>query len=410
LLRQPNRAKDARLALPFQSSQEATMAREQTPVGPHAWAELSLLNLVGALPGLQGARLSRRTTTIYDLNGEPLFARARLEGGGAEQYTDLALDPRLGSPLLAVGTADWAPDALLQEATEVLATRRRSAVWDEARFVAFSFPKLAIQFLRDGREVALLELYTWRQVPPARERDPEEPPGDFERWSYLDEQPARIQRRNVQRHRKRMRELDKLLRERELFMRRVIDADLFRSAIDRVEIMVNDTRELHYSGAGADHHPCYELRAQQTSVWCVAASVQMLLDFYRYNYLQTRIASELGLGTLGNPSGLNYGDEQHVVDKLQSLTSNALTAAMDWSPTWSEFRSEIRANRPLISFIPGHSRTVAGYTRSGLPWLSPFHGLLVYDPWPPNTGVITRWENADTQTYRVTFTAHLTLV
>jgi hypothetical protein len=47
------------------------------------------------------------------------------------------------------------------------------------------------------------------------------------------------------------------------------------------------------------------------------------------------------------------------------------------------FRDEIRANRPLISFIPGHSRTVAGYLqyRLSLPGLSltPFRGLLVYD-------------------------------
>jgi hypothetical protein len=386
------------------------MARERTPVGPHAWAELNLLNLAGSLPELQGARLSRRTTTIYDLNGEPLFARAPLVGGDTEHFADMALDPRLGAPLLAVSTADWDPDALLQEAAEALAGRRRPPAWDKARFIAFSFPKLAIQFLHEGSEVALLELYTWYPVPPARERDPEEPPGDFERWSYLDEQPARLQRRNVQRHRKRVRELDKLLRERELASRRLVDADLFGRSIDRIEILLNDTRELRYSSAGADHHPCYELRGQQTSVWCVAASVQMLLDFYRYNYLQTRIASELGLGTLANPSGLPYGNEQLVVDKLRSLTSNALTGAMNWSPSWSEFRNEIRANRPLISFIPGHSRTVAGYTRSGLPWLAPFHGLLVYDPWPPNAGVITRWENFDTQTYRVTFTANLTLV
>jgi GTP cyclohydrolase II len=34
-------------------------------------------------------------------------------------------------------------------------------------------------------------------------------------------------------------------------------------------------------------------------------------------------------------------------------------------------------------------------------------GLLVYDPWPPNVGVITRWENFDTTTYRFAFTTAL---
>jgi hypothetical protein len=99
------------------------------------------------------------------------------------------------------------------------------------------------------------------------------------------------------------------------------------------------------------------------------------------------------------------------VTVLEAMTGNALDATMNTSPSWTEFRSEIRANRPLISFIPGHSRTVAGYTRSGLvlAGLSPFRGLLVYDPWPPNAGVITKWENFDTQTYRRTFTARVTL-
>jgi hypothetical protein len=138
----------------------------------------------------------------------------------------------------------------------------------------------------------------------------------------------------------------------------------------------------------------------------------MLLDFYRYEYTQVRLAHEMGLGTLASPDGLPYGQEFRVVDTLQSLTSNALSATLNTSPTWSEFRSEIRANRPLISFIPGHSRTVAGYTRSLILSLAipQFRGLLVYDPWPPTSGVITRWENFDTQTYRDTFTAHLTLM
>ena len=98
------------------------------------------------------------------------------------------------------------------------------------------------------------------------------------------------------------------------------------------------------------------------------------------------------------------------MDALENLTSDALDAGMNWTPSWTEFRDEINANRPLISFIPGHSRTVAGFTRSGVSVLSPFRGLLVYDPWPPNAGVITRWENFDSQTYRVTFNARLTLV
>jgi hypothetical protein len=106
---------------------------------------------------------------------------------------------------------------------------------------------------------------------------------------------------------------------------------------------------------------------------------------------------------------LPYGDEYKVVDALESMTSNALTAAQNSTPTFGQFETEINANRPLISFIPGHSRTVAGYSWTLFPWTSMQHGLLVYDPWPPNVGVITRYENYATHTYRDTFTAQVTM-
>ena len=147
-------------------------------------------------------------------------------------------------------------------------------------------------------------------------------------------------------------------------------------------------------------------------MWCVAASVQMVLDFYRYDYDQTRVASQLGLGTKANPSGLPYTRDGDTATALHVMSNNSLTTVMNTSPTFAQYRSEILANRPLVSFVPGHSRSVAGYTRTISPLFPSlnFNGLLVFDPWPPNAGVITRWENYDTQTYRRTFTAHVTLV
>ena len=147
-------------------------------------------------------------------------------------------------------------------------------------------------------------------------------------------------------------------------------------------------------------------------MWCVAASTQMLLAFYRYQYTQDRIATALGLGTRANPNGLPYARVGDVVTQLQALSSNALTATMATNPAFTFFRNEIQANRPLISFIPGHSRSVAGFIQYTLSpvGMTPFRGLLVYDPWPPTSGVITRWENFDTQTYQYGYSAHVTTV
>jgi hypothetical protein len=176
-----------------------------------------------------------------------------------------------------------------------------------------------------------------------------------------------------------------------------------------VVIKLFDTRELHYSKRDADHHICYELRGQQTNVWCVGASSEMLLNFYRYEYDQIRLATELGLGTLADPNGLPYANVALVVTVLENLSSTNLNATMVVDPGFDFFRDEVRANRPTISFIPGHSRTVVGYTRSLLVFLGqlPFRGLLVYDPWPPNVGAIAKWENFDTQTYQYGYSAVL---
>jgi hypothetical protein len=261
----------------------------------------------------------------------------------------------------------------------------------------------------------MLELFSWEPVPTLRGRQVEEPPSNFERWSFLDQLPTNRREENIRRFQEPVNRLsDQLTRE-------PARLDLGRISIQDWEPFIDfdviifplvETKEIHFSSRSSDHYPCFELRPQITGVWCVAASVQMILDFYRYEYSQTRIAQELGLGTVNNPNGLPYAEDLKVVTVLEHLSSHALDATMNKTPSWSEFRSEIRGNRPLISFVPGHSRAVAGFTESRIAPIgeTPFKGLLVYDPWPPNFGVITRWENFNVNTYRRTFTAKVKLV
>jgi hypothetical protein len=140
----------------------------------------------------------------------------------------------------------------------------------------------------------------------------------------------------------------------------------------------------------------------------------MILNWYRWRYDQPRIAQQLDLGTCDDPNGLPYARVGDVPPAIETLTRNSLDCTMHVNPGWTLFRDEIRADRPLISFVPGHSRTVAGYTESllHLPGALPYRGLLVYDPWPPTDcdtpeagGVITRWENFATQTYQYAYTS-----
>ncbi len=135
----------------------------------------------------------------------------------------------------------------------------------------------------------------------------------------------------------------------------------------------------------------------------------MLLDFYRYEYPQKRLAAGLGLGTAANPKDLASGQEGKVVEVIESLSGNALNVTMHKDPTWADFHDEILANRPVISFVPGHARTIAGYTDTGpiSANLGTTQCLLVYDPWPPPNGVVS--VEIYPRDYTFAFTARLQL-
>jgi hypothetical protein len=382
-----------------------------------AGLELNAVAVMGVIPAtaVGGARIAAAGTTIYDVNGTPLFYRVPLQKrGGPPGFIDLAADDAFGEALLATTYgAGWNEAAIREQATAEAVRAKRGLRFDAVRFVGYSYPKVAVQFLSGNQEVLMLECWSWAEVPPAAVsgRKPMEP-GNFERWSLLDELPTARRRANEQ-----------AFGARANVWRETIGGPRFRGfeparidpakfPIDRAMIKLFDARELHYSTDDKTHVPCYELSGQATNVWCVAASTQMLLGFWRYEYTQDRIAQALGLGTRATPNGLPYSRVADVVTQIEALTSNALDATMVTNPGFAVFRDEIRANRPLISFVPGHSRTVAGYYSSmiHLPAQLPFKGLLVYDPWPPNAGTIHRYENFNTQTYQYAYHAHLTLV
>ena len=382
--------------------------------------ELNAFNLAPVMPELlEGARIRSAGTPIFDINGDLLFHRVPIRRGRrATGYADIGANEALGEPLLAVSSGvAWNSRKILTEAVAAAIKKRRSIRFNRIRFVAYSYPKIAVQFFLRNEEVMMLELGSWAEVPKTTriDRDPMMP-SNFERWSLIDEMPDRTRRANVQKFTKRLEGWD-TPNARE-FDTSLIDLKKFKKAtrLEPFPIRFYDSRELHYSPRDIDHHICYELRGQQTNVWCVAASTEMLLNFYRYQYDQPHLAQELDLGTCTNPNGLPYAQVALVVTVIENLTSDALDATMHTNPGWTVFRDEIRANRPLISFIPGHSRTVAGYVQWFIaPWgQAPFKGLLVYDPWPPTTcaipdagGTITRWENFATQTYQFAYSAEL---
>ena len=154
--------------------------------------ELNALHSAGAFGNsLEGAHIGT-PTPIFDLNDTELYERVPLTGENLAGFADVAVDPAMGAVLMAVNLGyEWKEQSLLAQADRALRKHLApgSREPDSRRFVAYSYPKLAVQFRAGDEELALLELGSWRPVPPARERAPNELPSFFDRWSYLDNHP-----------------------------------------------------------------------------------------------------------------------------------------------------------------------------------------------------------------------------
>jgi hypothetical protein len=108
----------------------------------------------------QKGRVQTRSTSIYDINGQVLFYRFPLSRGRTQLgFADVAASPAFPQPLLSVSHGQvWDADDLLEKAEA--AAHKHKVKFTSSRFVAYSYPKLAVQFLSERKEVLLLELFT----------------------------------------------------------------------------------------------------------------------------------------------------------------------------------------------------------------------------------------------------------
>jgi hypothetical protein len=361
-----------------------------------AWTQFLLLRKLGVLdydlpPEVE---FGQPGTDIHDLNGTLLYRRLPLVAGDRQiGYIDVAMEPALCSPLLAVSVG------LPWREAEIVA-RARAMVpgsYDYHRFIAFSYPKVGVQFLVGSSEVRLIEVPTYREVPLPAENEF----GDIiasERESLLEALPSAVRERNAAKFKEL---LDVLLAD----LQRVrLSRDFLEQHVDSMQVTCR-IRRLLYS-LHLSNHLCFELRRQETNVWCVAACAQMLLDFYRYEYSQEVLAQELGLGTISMPTALDCSAaEFEVIRAVDRLSRGALDVVMNvcWPSFWDEIEAELCQNRPTVLFSFGHARVVGGFFRILVLDRISLRGLLLYDP----QGVVAHWECFDGIRYRTNYTANL---
>jgi Peptidase_C39 like family len=320
---------------------------------------------------------------IFDINGDilfydfPLLAATRPIG-----FVRTAADERVGTPgvFVEIGERSWdVPDATNA------AIRRVESIGGEVesvRLICYSYPKLGIEVVSgkavNGNRGHVFDVASGNEVHTV----PESESDQFAVRSFLT----------------------------------TVDVELKTTAFAQARAALGLFPPPGGPGAGGPmttttvqvwlDPPCQTtlgvpLYAQITDYNCVPASAEMILDHYGWNFSQSAIATAMGTTTSG--TWYNPG----VVSGIATLTNNTMTPAepdYNWSKSqqWGLMATEISANRPVFTQMPGHYRVCVGYSETLNPSLfGPPYPVLqmlhIHDPWPWNANICQGgadyWEN-----------------
>ncbi len=364
----------------------------------------------GRIPDFEnwgGHELDPDPLIIHDLNGQVLFYEyAVMDGkeiaGTVKASASKIIGPAV--PAVEFGPRGWDPGQATREAEKYVVKTYKNAKVKDTALVCYSYPSIGVRVDFDhpkqGKQSIILDA---ADLSPIEKYGVEGLEGKAA-WSFYDEiaEPEAARREQI---------WDRA--DEELEAARGDTPQILEQGFTSRELPeLQDVfiPELHYdfipffsSGTikyspRCSPHECFALYAQQTSVYCAVATGQMILDFYRYYYDQDDIAAAMGTGSGGSS---NSGQ----VTGYESLSNKCLDATYDASANWSEAVSEINANRPLKSGIPGHARACVGWKRQNIFLIGqqPKHWLKIYDPWPWNANICAGgrivWEDWDTVTH-----------
>lgn len=368
-----------------------------------------------SIPDLQIQALTKSIilktpTTIFDINGYPLFHDYTLKSGrSAIGKIRAAASKVLGTPVISyqIGADKFNINEAMKEATEVIKKKHRGARIGAPKLVCYSYPKLGAMFnvsRRGGSEKIILDLPS---LQPVQITSPDDKEGAYA-WSFYDKISNTDQTKRVklfEKHEKIREEAPAKTLASLATTKSLINKDYQKYVVD-IETLFNyeSGRKLqfcnHYNDGfskfsiaktGTTGHECFQLHAQEVSDYCAVATAQMILCYYRYYYTQDQIAPDLGY-TAGNGCPSNQGPG------YETLSNNHLDASFDSSPTWEKAKDQIDVLHPLKSGITGHARACAGYMSSKI-GLTRTKSLYVYDPWPWNSdlklGGSVYWEDWD---------------
>lgn len=358
----------------------------------------------GEVQGLEawgGYDIAAEPLVIHDLNGQVLFYEFTVSSGKSQVGSIKTSASRvIGSPVVTIefGPRTWSERKAVERAKQEARKRFPKARLSPPELVCYCYPKLGVRIWAEdnrGRRGVIVDVADGSVVERLGEGE------GFSAYSFYDEVAEPQREVRLRRFAQADLEMETVRREGpELFkaehladVAKVRDFFVSRSVGLVEHVALYSSRVLKY-GPRCSPHDCFQLYAQETDVYCAAATGQMILDFYRWNFTQDEIATAMSVGSGG-------ANNTNQVAAYQSLSNQTLVATYDGSADWSEAKAEIDANRPIKSGVPHHARAVAGWKRQNMfiAGGAPKRSLLVYDPWPwdadPCAGGKIVWEDWD---------------
>jgi len=366
---------------------------ERKRAASHAAIQLHI-GVLAKTPGMvdwRGANLGR-PVTVYDLNDEPLFYDFPVLSRGRERLGLIRASASrvIGVPVPSIhlGPAVLNVDETSRKAARLIRQKYKRKVVS-TKLVCYAYPKLGIAVRWEKRGEAqrtIVDVGDFSIVP--EEVKPEmRGPGAVSSYGQIQEEAVPRAVRNFGRYGKVVDELQERSGKDLSTHLRLRDFDRVQAVLKKAVVQVElfYTKTLSFCTHGFSHE-CFTLHGQQNGVWCVPATGQMILDFWRYYRSQTDIATAMGTGA----GGTGYAGE---VNGYESIACNHFDAQSDSGPTIAKAKAEIVANRPFDYSYSYHAMACAGYSvaRFTIAGVPPQHSLLLYDPSPVNTGTI-RWE------------------
>jgi hypothetical protein len=346
----------------------------------HAKTALYDFLLIGA-PGSNPTDWTNATVNsdpliIYDTNGKKLFYQFTVESNGINiGAIKVAASKVLGDPIRTIEfySEDWDMKKEVENTKKLIAKDHKNVNVTSSKVVCDSYPKIGImvdmQESESKEEKNKLFDFSGSEIVDKSVNDTNSSEV-ADAWSLYAEIPEK--------------EIEE----------RLVAWDEYDERATKIADNNFKGDEVQLKIVGVQKTLPFTRYAQQNYYYCAPATGKMIANFYEVTHTQTYIAGimlvVMGLGTSVTDQ-LEYYEDSDGLDKDGSY--------IDYSPTWTEAKTEIDNNRPLATLISGHVRACAGYCQGA----DGNYYLYIYDPWSLNFGNDYRggiyWEDWDSITH-----------